>query len=151
MIISLGCDHGAYKLKEQVKNHLTSIGHKVEDFGCFSLDSVDYPDFAFKAAEAVRDGAAERGIVLCTTGIGVCICANKVKGVRCALCTDVNSASMTRKHNDSNVLALGAGIICNELAINIVDTWLSTAFEGGRHLRRVEKISNYEKTNIKEQ
>ncbi len=145
MKISMGCDHGGYALKEQIKAALEAQGHTVQDFGCHSTDSCDYPDFCAPAAQAVASGDCERGIVICTTGIGASITANKVKGVRCALCGDPFVAEMTRRHNDSNVLALAAGVTGPNLALRIVEVWLSTAFEGGRHQRRVDKISALEK------
>ena len=143
-MIALACDHGAYELKELVKKHLTEKGFEVKDFGTNSLDSCDYPDYAGPAAQAVASGECEKGIVLCTTGIGVSITANKVKGVRCALLSDLLSAKMTRQHNDTNVMAMGAAIVGPMLALQIVDTWLGTEFEGGRHQRRVDKIMSYE-------
>ena len=143
-MIAIACDHGAYALKEAVKAHLLEAGYEVKDFGTNSLDSCDYPDYAAPAAQSVASGECEKGIVLCTTGIGVSITANKVKGIRCALCSDLLSAEMTRRHNDSNVLALGAGIVGKNLALAIVDKWLTTPFEGGRHLRRVDKITALE-------
>lgn len=145
MKIVIGCDHGAYQLKETVKQHLLEQGHEVCDFGCFSQDSVDYPDYAFPVAEAVSSGEADRGIVLCTTGIGVSICANKVQGIRCALCFDAKAAELTRRHNNSNVLALGAGFISTEQALLVTDIWLTTEFDGERHQRRIDKITDYEK------
>jgi ribose 5-phosphate isomerase B len=143
-MISIACDHGGYALKEIVKQHLKDKGYEVKDFGTNSLDSCDYPDYAAPAAQAVASGECEKGIVICTTGIGVSIVANKVKGVRCALCADTLSASLTRRHNDTNMLAMGAGIIGQNLALEIVDTWLTTEFEGGRHQRRVDKITALE-------
>ena len=143
-MIAIACDHGAYALKEAVKAHLLEAGYEVKDFGTNSLDSCDYPDYAAPAAQSVASGECEKGIVLCTTGIGVSITANKVKGIRCALCSDLLSAEMTRRHNDSNVLALGAGIVGQNLALAIVDKWLTTPFEGGRHQRRVDKITALE-------
>ncbi len=140
MKISLGCDHGGLELKETIKAHLTERGFEVEDFGTYSKDSCDYPDFARPAAEAVASGACERGILVCTTGIGVSITANKVKGVRCALLSDLMSAKMTRQHNDTNMMALGQGVVGPMLALQIVDVWLDTAYEGGRHQRRIDKI-----------
>ena len=140
MKIAMGSDHGGYALKERIKSYLESQGHQVEDFGCHSTDSCDYPDFGRAAAEAVSTGACERGIVICTTGIGISITANKVKGIRCALCGDAFSAEMTRRHNDANVLAMGAGIVGPNLAERIADVFLSTEFEGGRHQRRVDKM-----------
>lgn len=140
MKIALGCDHGAYDLKEALKAHLTAAGHEVEDFGCFGHESCDYPDYAAPAARAVAAGACDRGIVCCTTGIGVSITANKVRGIRCALVSDLMSARLTRQHNDTNMLAMGAGVIGEKLALEIADTWLATEFEGGRHARRVAKV-----------
>ncbi len=147
-MIAIACDHGGYALKEQVKAHLAELGHAVKDFGTNSLDSCDYPDFAAAAAKAVAAGECEKGIVICTTGIGVSIVANKVAGVRCALCGDLLSAEMTRRHNDTNMLAMGAGIIGGNLALAIVDKWLTTEFEGGRHQRRVDKITAVEQGNL---
>lgn len=139
-MIALACDHGGYTLKEQVKAHLKDLGHEVRDFGTDSLESCDYPDFAEKAARAVASGDCEKGIVICTTGIGVSMVANKVPGIRCALCSEPLSAEMTRRHNDANMLAMGAGVTGTNLALAIVDKWLTTEFEGGRHQRRVDKI-----------
>ena len=143
-MLALACDHGAFALKETVKKHLTEKGYAVKDFGTYSTDSCDYPDFAGPAAEAVASGECEKGIVLCTTGIGVSITANKVKGVRCALLSDLLSAKMTRQHNDTNMMAMGAGVVGEKLALEIVDTWLTTEFEGGRHQRRIDKMMAYE-------
>lgn len=140
MKISMGCDHGGLELKETIKAHLLERGFEVEDFGTYSKDSCDYPDFARPAAEAVASGACERGILVCTTGIGVSITANKVKGVRCALLSDLMSAKMTRQHNDTNMMALGQGVVGPMLALQIVDVWLDTAYEGGRHQRRIDKM-----------
>ena len=144
MKISIACDHGAYELKERLKAHLLEQGHEVTDCGTHSLDSCDYPDVARPAAQLVADGACERGVVLCTTGIGASIVANKVKGVRCALCHEPLSAEMTRRHNDANVLAMGAGMVGKFMAERIVDVFLTTEFEGGRHQRRVDKIMETE-------
>ena len=141
MKISIACDHGAFEMKEAVKAHLTEKGYKVLDFGCHSLASCDYPDMIAPAAQAVASGECEKGIVLCTTGIGASITANKVKGIRCALLSDVLSARMTRLHNDTNVMALGAGVVGKNLALEIVDTWLGTEFSGDeRHQRRIDKM-----------
>ena len=146
MRIAIACDHGALALKNKVADHLKEQGHEVTDFGTYTLDSCDYPDYAAKAAQAVADGACDRGIVMCTTGIGVSITANKVKGIRCALLSDVMSARMTREHNDTNMMAMGAGIVGNLLAQQIVDTWLETEFSGGeRHQRRIDKMMALEK------
>ena len=141
MKISIACDHGAYVLKDKVARHLKDQGHEVVDFGTNGPESCDYPDFAAKAARAVADGTCERGIVLCTTGIGVSITANKVQGIRCALLSDVLSAKMTRLHNDTNMMALVAGIVGENLALEIVDTWVATPFSGeARHQRRIDKV-----------
>ena len=140
MKIAIGCDHGALDLKNKVIAHLTAKGHEVVNFGTDTLDSCDYPDFAAPAAKAVASGECEKGIVLCTTGIGVSITANKVKGIRCALLSDVMSARMTRQHNDTNMMAIGAAVVGQMLALEIIDTWLGAEYEGGRHQRRVDKM-----------
>ena len=141
MKIAIGCDHGALDLKNKVLAHLEKKGYEVQDFGTYTLDSCDYPDFAEKAAKAVAAGACDKGIVLCTTGIGVSISANKIDGIRCALLSDVWSAKMTRLHNDTNVMALGAGVVGENLALEIADTWLGTEFSGEeRHQRRIDKL-----------
>lgn len=146
MKISIGCDHGALALKNKILSHLTALGHEVKDFGTYTSDSCDYPDFAAAAARAVASGECEKGIVLCTTGIGVSITANKVDGVRCALLSDSWTAKMTRLHNDTNMMALGAGVVGENLALEIVDTWLATEFSGeGRHQRRIDKVMALEK------
>lgn len=144
MKIALGCDHGGYELKQYIIQVLEKLGHTCEDFGCDSLDSCDYPDFGAAAARAVAEGKCHRGIVICTTGIGISIAANKVKGVRCALCSDPLSAEMTRRHNDANMLAMGAGMVGPNLALRMVEVFLATEFEGGRHQRRVDKITALE-------
>lgn len=144
MKISLACDHGGLSLKQAVREHLEALGHQVEDFGTDSQESCDYPDFAAPAAQAVARGACDRGIVICTTGIGVCIAANKVRDIRCALLSDLMSARLTRQHNDTNMMALGAGVVGEKLALELVDVWLTTEFEGGRHARRVQKLMNLE-------
>ena len=144
MKISIASDHGGYALKEDLRAWLAEQGHQVEDHGCHGLESCDYADFCEPAARAVAEGKCERGIVICTTGIGASITANKVKGVRCALCSEPWSAQMTRRHNDANMLALGAGMVGLQLAQRIADVFLSTQFEGGRHQRRVDKISALE-------
>lgn len=147
MKIAIASDHGGFALKQNVIRYLNEIipDATVTDFGCFNEESCDYPDFAIPAAEAVANGACDKGVVICTTGIGVSVCANKVRGVRCALCTSVFQAEMTRRHNDTNVLALGAKCVDESTAKEIVSTWFNTAFEGGRHQRRVDKITQYEK------
>ncbi|MCI8839658.1 MAG: ribose 5-phosphate isomerase B [Oscillospiraceae bacterium] len=144
MNISIACDHGAYALKERLKARLLEQGHHVADCGAHSAESCDYPDFAAAAARLVADGSCARGVVLCTTGIGMSIAANKVKGVRCALCHEPLSAEMTRRHNDANVLAMGAAITGEALAERILDVFLATEFEGGRHQRRVDKVTALE-------
>lgn len=144
MKISIACDHGAFDLKERLKAHLTEQGHQVTDCGTYSTDSCDYPDFGIAAARLVAEGTCERGVVLCTTGIGMSMAANKVKGVRCALCHEPLSAEMTRRHNDANVLAMGAGVTGGNLAQRILDVFLTTEFEGGRHQRRIDKMMEAE-------
>ena len=140
MKISMASDHGGFHLKEDVKAWLTEQGHEILDCGCYNTDSCDYPDFGEAAARAVAEGKCEKGIVICTTGIGISISANKVKGVRCALCNEPWSAEMTRRHNDSNVLAMGAGVVGPNMARQIVTAFLTNDFEGGRHQRRVDKM-----------
>ena len=146
MKIAIGCDHGALDLKNALVSRLEAQGHQVQDFGTYTKDSCDYPDYAAAAAKAVAAGECDRGIVLCTTGIGVSIAANKIRGIRCALLSDVLSARMTREHNDTNMMALGAGIIGEKLAFEIVDTWLGTEFSNeARHQRRIDKMMALEK------
>lgn len=144
-MIAIGSDHGGYALKEHIKAYLTSKGMTCLDVGCESLESCDYPIYGKAVGEAVASGKCEKGIVICTTGIGISISANKVKGIRAALCADSFTAEMTRRHNDANVLALGAGIVGPNLADRIVDVFLSTEFEGGRHERRVNLMMDIEK------
>lgn len=144
-MIAIGSDHGGFDLKELIQKHLQEKGYEVKDFGCFDKSSVDYPDFGVAAARAVASGECDRGIVVCTTGIGISIAANKVKGIRCALCSDTLSAKMTRLHNDANVLALGGGMLGPNLAMDIVDTFLDTPFSGEeKHARRIRKIAEIE-------
>ena len=141
MKISIGCDHGGYDLKEAVKAHLTEAGHEVIDVGCYDKSSCDYADFGRPAAEAVASGECDKGVLICTTGIGMSMVANKIKGVRAALCGNSTMASLTRLHNDANVLVLGAGIVGENLAMDIVDTFTDTPFSGDeRHARRIGKI-----------
>ena len=143
MKIALGSDHGGFELKMRIKAHLEENGYEVKDFGCFDTSSCDYPDFGKAAAKAVASGECEKGIVVCTTGIGISIAANKVKGVRCALCTDPYMAKMTRLHNDANVLALGQGIIGGNEALEIADTFLNTPFSNEeKHSRRIGKLED---------
>ena len=144
-MISIASDHGGYLLKEHIKAYLTAEGIAVLDCGCDGPQSCDYPVFAKAAAQAVADGRCEKGIVICTTGIGVSMAANKEHGIRCALCGDTYYAEMTRRHNDANMLALGAGIIGSNMAERIVDVFLKTKFEGGRHSRRVGLVMEIEK------
>ena len=144
MKIAIGCDHAAYTFKEEIKAHLTEKGHTLIDKGCYSAERADYPDHGIAVGEAVASGEAERGVVICGSGIGISIAANKVKGVRCALCSEPLSARLSRNHNDANVLAMGARLIGLEMGKAIVDEWLVAEFEGGRHVGRIEKISRYE-------
>lgn len=146
MKIAIACDHGALDLKNAIVAHLEKAGHEVRDFGTHNLDSCDYPDLAAPAAEAVASGECDRGIVMCSTGIGMSIAANKIKGIRCALLSDLLSARLTREHNDTNMMALGAFIVGQPLALQIVDTWLGTEFsQGERHVRRIAKVAALEK------
>ena len=146
MKLSIACDHGALALKNIMVQHLQEKGYEVVDFGTHTLDSCDYPDFAAPAARAVASGECEKGIVLCTTGIGVSIAANKIKGIRCALLSDLMSAELTRLHNDTNMMAMGAGVVGEMLALKIADIWLGTPFSGdARHQRRIDKVMALEK------
>lgn len=144
MKVAIGSDHGGFTLKLEIKKLLEELNIEYDDVGCHDESSVDYPDFAIPVAEKVANGEADRGIVICGTGIGVSISANKVKGIRCALVHDVFSAKATREHNDSNVLAMGERVIGPGLAREIAKTWLESEYEGGRHERRVNKITQYE-------
>lgn len=146
-MIALACDHGGFKLKQEIIKELTSRGLEFKDYGTYNEDSCDYPEFGEKAAVAVASGECEKGIIVCGTGIGISIAANKVNGVRCALCSDCFSAEMTRRHNDANILALGERVLGTGLALKICNTFLDTEFEGGRHARRVEKIMEIEARN----
>jgi ribose 5-phosphate isomerase B len=140
MKVAIGCDHGALALKESVKKVLAELGTEIDDIGTYTEDSVDYPDIAEKVCEKVISGEADRGVVLCGTGIGISMAANKIKGIRCALCGEAYSARMARAHNDANVLALGGRVLGPELAGDVVRTFFTQEFEGGRHARRVGKI-----------
>lgn len=140
MKIAIGCDHGGYLLKQDILIWLEEHNIDFEDVGCYSTESVDYPMYGEKVGRMVASGQCDKGIVICTTGIGISIAANKVRGIRCALCGDPLSASLTRRHNNANMLAMGAGIVGKNLAENIVDTFLNTQFEGGRHERRVNAL-----------
>ena len=140
-MIALGSDHGGLALKRHVMEYLDARGLAYHDFGCYTNESCDYPDFGEAAARAVASGEYDRGIVICTTGIGISIAANKVQGIRCAHCADSLEAEMTRRHNDANMLAIGAGFTGKNLAERMVEVFLSTDFEGGRHERRVNKLN----------
>lgn len=140
MIIAVGSDHAGYELKEEIKKYLIEKGHTVKDCGTDSTESCDYPVFGRAAAEVVREEEAERAIVICGSGIGISIAANKVPGIRCALCSEPLSAELSRRHNNANALAMGARLIGSDMAKRIVDVFLSTEFEGGRHQRRIDKI-----------
>ena len=146
MKIAIGADHGGVELKAEVEKYLESQGHEYRDFGAFSTAAVDYPDIAIQVAEAVKNGEADRGILICGTGSGMSIAANKVPGIRCALLSDVYSAKCTRDHNDANVMAMGARVIGPGLALEIVDAYLNKDFSNGeRHVNRLKKIAEIEK------
>ena len=150
MKIALACDHGGLALKNIIAEYLTENGYEAVDFGTTTEESCDYPDFALHAAEAVKNGECERGIFVCTTGIGISIAANKIPGIRCALCTDVVCARLTREHNDANVLALGGGVVGESLALDIVKTFLETPFSHlEKHQRRIDKIAAIERKYMK--
>lgn len=144
MKIAIASDHGGYDYKQELIPYIESLGHQVLDLGCHGPASVDYPDYGISCAQAVARGEADRGVVICGTGIGISISANKVPGIRCALCTDPVMARLTREHNDANMLAMGGRIIGIELAKGIVQVFLSTEFSGGRHKTRIDKIAQYE-------
>ena len=143
-MIAIGCDHGGFALKEAVKKHLEEKGIEIKDFGCYSPESVDYAVHAAKVAHCVADGEAEYGILVCSTGIGISMAANKVKGIRAALCCDTHAAEMTRRHNNANILCMGGLVISEQTGLDIVDTFLSFEFEGGRHQRRVDQLAAIE-------
>lgn len=143
-MIGIGSDHGGFNLKNEIVRFLKAKGYEVKDFGTYNTDSVDYPDFGQTVAEAVSRGECDKGIVICGTGVGISIAANKVKGIRAALCTDTYMARMTREHNDANILALGERVLGVGVALDIVETWLGTQFVGGRHQQRIEKIAQIE-------
>ncbi len=150
MKIAIGADHGGFSLKEAIKDFLSREGYEVIDLGTYSEESVDYPDFGYKVAVAVANGEAEKGIIMCGTGIGISISANKVKGVRAALVTNEYMAEMAAKHNDANILAMGGRVITPEIGKRLIKVWLSNSFEGGRHQRRVNKISLIEEGKLEE-
>ncbi len=148
MKVAIASDHGGLNIREEIKALLKDLNIEFEDFGCDCETSVDYPDYALPVAEKVASGEFDRGILICGTGIGMSISANKVKGIRCALVHDVFSAKATREHNDSNMIAMGERVIGPGLALEIVKTWLGTEFEGGRHANRIGKITEYEEKNL---
>ena len=143
-MIAIGCDHGGYELKKEIEAYLDSRGLEYRDYGCDSTDSVDYPIYARKVAHAIVKGECERGILICGTGLGISLAANKVKGIRAAVCSEPFTAKMARVHNNCNILAFGARVVGAELAKMIVETWLDAEFEGGRHQRRVDLITAIE-------
>lgn len=149
MTVAVGCDHAGLELKEQLKAWLIQAGHHVLDFGTHSPEPVDYPDYAIQVAESVVNGKAERGLLVCGTGIGMAMAANKIPGVRAAFCPDLFTARLSREHNDANVLALGGRLLGGELAIEILETWLATSFAGGRHSRRIAKIREAEERYLR--
>lgn len=144
MKIGIGSDHGGYELKEHIIEYFKEENIEYVDYGTYSTESVDYPDYGKKVGQAIMNGEVEKGIVICGTGIGISLAANKVKGIRCALCSDTYSARMSREHNDANALALGGRVLGRDLAKEIVGVWLKSEFAGGRHQRRVDKISEIE-------
>jgi ribose 5-phosphate isomerase B len=148
MKIAVASDHRGYAIKSKILSQVTDLGHEPIDFGPFNAESVDYPDFGAKVAIAVSRGEVERGILICGTGMGMCIIANKFRGVRAASCHDDLTAEMSRRHNDTNVLCLSADLMGERLATRMVEIWLTTEFEGGRHARRIEKIAEYEEDTI---
>lgn len=139
-MIAIGSDHGGFELKEHIKKHLEKRSLEYKDFGCYDENSVDYPDIAEKVCNAINSGDADKGILVCGTGIGISIAANKIDGIRAAHCHDVYSAEMTKRHNNANVICMGGRVIGRELAFKIIDAWLDAEFEGGRHQKRIDKI-----------
>lgn len=148
-MIAIGCDHAGFPVKQKIIEHLKQLGYEYEDFGTYDLSSCDYPDYALAVAEAVSSGRCEKGIIVCGTGIGVSIVANKVKGIRCAHCTDAFSAKACREHNDANIITFGERISGIGVILDCVDLFLSTEFSGGRHSGRVEKIKKIEEKYFK--
>lgn len=148
MRVALGCDHGGFELKEAVRRHLEAQGVQVEDFGTYSTESVDYAPIAAKAARSVASGQSDYGILMCSTGIGISMAANKVKGIRAAVCTNEYCAEMTRRHNNANILCMGGQIVDKETALQLVDIFLRTAFDGGRHERRIGQIAQIEEGTL---
>ena len=143
-MIAVGCDHGGFELKQKILAHLQARGLAYQDFGCGSTASVDYPVYGKAVARAVASGQCEKGIVICSTGIGISIAANKVPGIRCVVCSDCYSAKLSRQHNNTNMLAMGARVVGPDLAQMIAEIWLDTAYEGGRHQRRLDMIARIE-------
>lgn len=148
MKLAIGCDHGGFELKEAVREYLEEQGIAYEDFGCYSTDSVDYAPIAAKAARCVAQGGAEYGILICSTGIGISMAANKVKGIRAALCTNEFCAEMTRRHNNANILCMGGKVVDKQTALKLVEIFLHTEFEGGRHQRRIDQIAQIEEGTL---
>ena len=148
MKIALGSDHGGYALKCDIIQLLEKLGHEYKDFGCYSTESCDYPDFGEAAARAVASGEYDRGIVICTTGIGISIAANKVQGIRCAHCADSLEAEMTRRHNNANILCMGGKVVDKDTALKLLYIFLHTEFESGRHQRRIDQIAQIEEGTI---
>lgn len=149
MKIAIGADHAGFELKERLKGYLAARGHEVLDMGTGSAESTDYPAYAFRVAEAVRDGAAAQGVLVCDSGNGIAIAANKVEGIRAAIAGNADQASLARRHNDANVLVLGAKYLPRETEEPTLDAWFAAAFEGGRHARRVGQITDYERTRVR--
>jgi ribose 5-phosphate isomerase B len=147
MNVAVGADHAGYHLKERVKRHLEAMGHRVLDMGTSSTESTDYPIYAIQVAEAVRDGRAERGVLVCDSGNGIAIAANKVEGIRAALAVNARHAELSRRHNDANVLVLGSMLLPEDEEVPTLETWFSAPFEGGRHARRVGQIADYERSH----
>jgi len=148
-MIAIGSDHAAYPFKEEIKAYLTANGYEVRDYGTCGPERVDYCDFGFRVGEAVASGECEKGLLFCGTGVGISISANKVKGIRAVVCSEPYSAKLSREHNNTNILALGARVVGIELAKMIVDVWLKSEFEGGRHATRIGKIAQYEEQHAK--
>jgi len=143
-MIAIGSDHAAFEFKEEIKKYLVDKGYQFQDFGTHSEARIDYCDFGFKVGEAVAQGVCDKGLIFCGTGVGISISANKVKGIRAIVCSEPYSAKLSREHNDTNILSLGARVVGIELAKMIIDVWLNTEFEGGRHADRIKKIADYE-------
>ena len=143
-MIALGCDHGGYELMQEVKKHLEERGLEYKDFGCNGPESVDYPVYGKKVAQAIVDGECEKGILICGTGVGISLAANKIRGIRAVVCSEASTARLSRQHNDTNILAFGARIIGTETAKDIVKAWLEAEFEGGRHQKRVDMLMKLE-------